>query len=103
MRKVLEDIVARELLNEIDIYWDGNRIDFEQEIEIDSEVYVVVKGSIDYTYNYEEETNGTYMTWVSVDIEDIAILEDEDGNTPNVSINETFVEKYLEQYLMDIS
>lgn len=103
MRKVLEDTVARELLNEIDVYWDGNRIDFEKEVEIDQGVYVVVNGSIDYTYNYEEETNATYMTWVDVTIDDIAILEDEDGNTPNVSINETFVEKYLEQYLMDVS
>lgn len=103
MRKVLEDSVARELLNEIDIYWDGNRIDFEKEIEIDPGVYVVVKGSIDYTYNYEPDTNGTYMTWVSVDIEDVTVLEDEDGNAPFVSINESFVEKYLEQYLMDVS
>lgn len=102
MRKVLEDAVARELLNEIDIYWDGDSINFDKEVEVD-QVYVAVKGCIDYTYNCEADTNATYMTWVDVTIDDITILEDEDGNTPNVSINETFVEKYLEQYLMDVS
>ena len=103
MRKVYEDLVARELLEAIDIYWDGKSIDFDKEVEIDPEVLINVKGSIDYTYNYEPDTNATYMTWVSVTIDDITVMEDEDGETPHVSINEAFVKKYLEQYLMNIS
>jgi hypothetical protein len=100
MNKVLEDLIALELSNRIDFYWDGSRVKFREEVEIDSGISVYVEGYFDYTYSHEDDTNATYMTWVEVNITDLEIMEDEDGNIPNVSINKSFVEKYLEQYLL---
>lgn len=101
MRKVTEDIVARELLADIDIYWDGKRIDFDREVEIEHDV-IHVKGSIDYTYSYEEDTNATTMTWVSVDIEECDVSRDEDYPGMATRVNEAFIKKYLEQYLIEL-
>lgn len=100
MNKVLEDLIALELSNRIDFYWDGSRVKFSDEVEVDQGISVYVEGYFDYTYCHEDDTNGIYMTWVEVNITDLTVMEDEDGNVPNVSINKSFVEKYLEQYLL---
>lgn len=100
MRKVIEDTIAREVVSSIDIYWDGRRIDFNVDVEIEDDI-VAVKGCVDYTYAYEEDTNATTMTWVEVTIDDIVVSHDEDSTRLPVSINERFVKKYLEQYLIE--
>ena len=102
MRKALEDSLARDLVQAIDITWDGRATSFYHNVELEPELYVDIKGYVDYTYQSTED--GTLsMTWVNVTIEDITVQQYKDGEkivTPH--LNEVFVKKYTEQYLMEI-
>lgn len=101
MNKVIEDAIAREVVSDIDIYWDGRRIDFNVDVEIEDDI-VTVKGCVDYTYAYEEDTNATTITWVEVTIDDIIVSHDEDSTRLPVNVNERFVKKYMEQYIIEL-
>ena len=102
MRKVLEDSLARDLVQAIDITWDGQTTKFWHNVELEPELYVDIKGHVDYTYQSTED--GTLsMTWVNVTIEEMTVQQYKDGEkivTPH--LNEAFVKKYTEQYLMGI-
>jgi hypothetical protein len=102
MNKVYEDILASELADAIDIYWDGSRIKLSHTIEIDNDLFADVNGHIDYEYTREEDTNAIYMTWVSVTIDSMNVEQYEDGELIEKAphLNEVFVKKYLEQYLL---
>lgn len=102
MRKVLEDVLAAELIQAIDITWDGQTTQFSHNIELEPELHVDIKGCVDYTYRCDED--GTLsMTWVNVTIEDMTVQKYKDGEkTSTPHLNEVFVKKYTEQYLMDI-
>lgn len=102
MRKVLEDILAEDIAESIDIRWDGEPIKFWHNVELEVELFADVKGRIDYTYEYEEETNSTRMTWVNVTIDSLSLEKYEDGELTDKAphLNEVFVKKYLEQYLL---
>lgn len=104
MRKVYEDTIAQEIVGSIDIYWDGKTIEFDESVDIDLDASVQVVGSIDYTMRHEEDTDSTYMTWVSVDIREVNIIQYKDGEeiTPTFHLNERFIQKYMEQYLLNI-
>lgn len=100
MRKVYEDLVAAELAEVIDICFDGRTFHFDEEVEIED--YVInVSGSIDYAYTREDDTDAIYITWMQADIKSIEVSKDEDSEAEDIHLNETFVKKYLEQYLME--
>lgn len=101
MNKVYEDLLAQELSEVIEINWDNHPVTFSETIEIDNELFVQIRGTVNYLSEYEEDTNYDYMVWVDVDIEYMEVTQYEDGESvPPVHINEKFVKKYLEQYLM---
>ena len=102
MRKVLEDSLARDLIQAIDITWDGRTTPFYHNVELEPELYVDIRGYVDYTYRRTED-NTLSMTWVNVTIEEMTVQQYKDGEkiaTPH--LNEAFVKKYTEQYLMEI-
>lgn len=99
MHKVIEEILAEELMSQIDILWDNERVKINCTVDIEDMSYVV-NGHIDYLCKYEEETNASYMTSVSVYIESIKAYN-EDGEI-ECHLNEHFVEKYLQQYISDL-
>ena len=106
MRKVYEDLLAEELAEVIDLYYDSKSIEFDEEIELESELFITTKGTIDYTHRREDDTNSVYITWIDVNIYSIEIAQYRDGEqiTPTIQhLNPNFVEKYLEQYLMNRS
>ena len=79
MRKVLEDLLTEDTAQSIDIYWDGQPVTFWHNVELENELFADIKGRVDYTYSYEEETNSTRMTWVNVTIESLSLEKYEDG------------------------
>lgn len=102
MRKVLEDDLALDLIQAIDITWDGRTTSFHHNVELEPELYVDIRGYVDYTYRRTED-NTLSMTWVNVTIEEMTVQQYKDGEkiaTPH--LNEAFVKKYTEQYLMEI-
>jgi hypothetical protein len=102
MSKVLEDILARDIADNLDFFWDGSRITIDHTTDIDNH-YVKVSGVIDYQYYHEDDTDSTYMTWVDVTIDEIIVEHyDDDDPSPTPHFNEAFVEKYLEQYLLTL-
>ena len=102
MRRVMEDVVAQELSDIIEINWDNQPINFHEAIELESETFVEISGTVKYLSTYEEDTNSTYMEWVDVDIDEMEITQyrDDEPIEPTIHLNETFIKKYLEQYLM---
>ena len=44
MRKVLEDDLARDLVQAIDITWDGRTTPFYHNVELEPELYVDIRG-----------------------------------------------------------
>ena len=102
MNKVYEDLLAEDIADSIDIYWDGEPIEFWHNVELEVELFADVKGRVDYTYSYEEDTNSTRMTWVNVTIDSLTFDKYEDGELTDKAphLNEVFVKKYLEQYLL---
>lgn len=102
MRKVLEDDLARDLIQAIDITWDGRITPFYHNVELEPELYVDIRGHVDYTYQSTED--GTLsMTWVNMTIEEMTVQQYKDGEkTTTPHLNEVFVKKYTEQYLMEI-
>lgn len=102
MRKVLEDSLAEDLIQAIDITWDGRTTPFHHNVELEPELYVDIKGCVDYTYQSTED--GTLsMTWVNVTIEEMTVQKYKDGELVSAPhLNEVFVKKYTEQYLMEI-
>lgn len=104
MTKILEDLLAEDIAQSIDITWDGHTIEFWHNVELECELFADVRGTVDYTYEYEEDTNALIMTWCSVDIESLDVQQYKDGEpTTTPHLNEVFVKKYLEQYLMSKS
>jgi hypothetical protein len=102
MRKVLEDDLARDLIQAIDITWDGRTTPFYHNVELEPELYVDIRGHVDYTYRRTED-NTLSMTWVNVTIEEMTVQQYKDGEkTATPHLNEAFVKKYIEQYLMEI-
>lgn len=102
MRKVLEDILAEDTAESIDIYWDGREIEFWHNVELETELFADIRGRVNYEYEYEEDTNSTRMTWVEVTIDSLSLDKYEDGMLTDKAphLNEVFVKKYLEQYLL---
>jgi CRISPR/Cas system CSM-associated protein Csm5 (group 7 of RAMP superfamily) len=102
MRKVLEDICAEDTAQSIDIYWDGQPVTFWHNVELENELFFDIRGRVDYTYSYEEDTNSTRMTCVNVTIDSMSLDQYEDGELTDKAphLNEVFVKKYLEQYLL---
>jgi len=101
MNKVYEDLLAQELSEVIEINWDNHPVTFSETIEINNELFVQIRGTVNYLSEYEEETNYHHMVWMDVDIEYMEVTQYKDGEPiPPVHINEKFVKKYLEQYLM---
>lgn len=102
MRKVLEDLLAEDIAQSIDICWDGQPVDFWRNVELENELFADVKGRVDYTYSYEEDTDSTRMTWVNVTIDSLTLDQYEDGEKTDKAphLNEGFVKKYIEQYLL---
>lgn len=102
MRKVLEDSLAEDLVQAIDITWDGRTTPFHHNVELEPELYVDIKGCVDYTYQSTED--GTLsMTWVNVTIEEMTVQKYKDGELVSAPhLNEVFVKKYTEQYLLEI-
>lgn len=101
MNKVFEDLLAQELSEVIEIRWDNHPVTFSETLEIDNELFVQIRGTVNYLSEYEEETNYHHMVWMDVDIEYMEVTQYEDGEPiPPIHINEKFVKKYLEQYLM---
>lgn len=45
MRKVLEDELARDLVQAIDITWDGRTTSFHHNVELEPELYVDIFGA----------------------------------------------------------
>ena len=102
MNKVYEDLLAEDIAETIDICWDGEPIAFWHNVELEVELFADVKGRVDYTYSYDEDTNSTRMTWVNVTIDSLTFDKYEDGELTDKAphLNEVFVKKYLEQYLL---
>lgn len=78
MRKVLEDDLARDLIQAIDITWDGRTTPFYHNVELEPELYVDIRGHVDYTYRSTED-NTLSMTWVNVTIEEMTVQQYKDG------------------------
>ena len=71
-------------------------------MELEPELYVDIKGYVDYVYRSTED-GALSITWVNVTIEEMTAQQYKDGEkivTPY--LNEVFVKKYTEQYLMEI-
>ena len=102
MRKVLEDALAEDLVEAIEITWDGQTTKFWHNVEIEPELYVDIIGHVDYTYRCDQDGNPS-MTWVNVTIEKMTVQKFADGEEITAPhLNEVFVKKFTEQYLMDI-
>lgn len=102
MNRVYESLVAQELLEAVDIYWDGHRVMIDEEIELEPDLFVTVNGHIDYTYNHEEDNDSTYMTWVEVTIDNVEVQQFRDSEEvkPSIHLNPAFIKKYYEQLLI---
>lgn len=104
MRKVLEDALAEDLAEAIEftITWDGQTTQFWHNVELEPELYVDISGHVDYTYRCDEDGNLS-MTWCNVTIEKMTVQKFADGEEVTAPhLNEVFVKKFTEQYLMDI-
>ena len=102
MRKVLENALAEDLAQAIEITYDGQTTKFWHNVELEPELYVDISGHVDYTYRCDKDGTPS-MTWVNVTIEKMTAQQYRDGMgivTPH--LNEAFVKKYTEQYLMEI-